>query len=69
MFAYALNEEQAERRIPAEINNSLLGFEMEGVDSRGRTHTINGVETSRGFVYFGGEDVSSVKMKTAVSCR
>lgn len=63
MFAYALNEEQAERRIPAEINNSLLGFEMEGVDSRGRTHTINGVETSRGFVYFGGEDVSSVKMK------
>lgn len=46
MFAYALNEEQAERRIPAEINNSLLGFEMEGVDSRGRTHTINGVETS-----------------------
>lgn len=63
MFAYALNEEQAERRIPAEINNSLLGFEMEGVDSQGRTHTINGVETSRGFVYFGGEDVSSVKMK------
>lgn len=63
MFAYALNEERAERRIPAEINNSLLGFEMEGVDSRGRTHTINGVETSRGFVFFGGEDVSSVKMK------
>lgn len=69
MFAYALNEERAERRIPAEINNSLLGFEMEGVDSRGRTHTINGVETSRGFVFFGGEDVSSVKMKTAASCR
>ncbi len=63
MFAYALNEERAERRIPAEINNSLLGFEMEGVDSRGETHTINGVETSRGFVFFGGEDVSSVKMK------
>lgn len=64
MFAYSLNEEQADIKLPAEINNLFLGYDMDGVDNLGNTCTVNGVETSRGFVFFSGrEDVAKAKMK------
>lgn len=64
MFAYSLNEEKAERKYPAEINNLFLGYDTDGIDNLGNTCTINGVETTRGYVFFSGQDnVSSAKMK------
>lgn len=64
MFAYSLNEEKAEISLQAEINNLFLGYDMEGVDNHGNACTVNGVETSRGYVFFSGrDDVTKAKMK------
>lgn len=64
MFAYSLNEEKADIKLPAEINNLFLGFEMDGTDNLGNSCTVNGVETGKGYVFFSGrDDASQVKMK------
>ena len=63
MFAYSLNEEIGEGILSAEINNSFLDMSISGKDNKGNLCSVNAVETSKGFVYFTGEqNVSSAKV-------
>lgn len=63
MFAYSLKEEMGEGVLSAEINNSFLDMRVSGRDNKGNLCAVNAVETSKGFVYFTGEqDVTSAKV-------
>lgn len=63
MFAYSLSEEMGEEVLSAKINNSFLDMSLSGKDNKGNLCSINAVKTSRGFVYFTGEeDVTSAKI-------
>ncbi len=62
MFAYSLNEEMGQGLLSAGINNSFLDM-SSGKDNKGNYCSVNAVETSKGFVYFTGEeDVTSAKV-------
>lgn len=62
MFAYSLNEEMGQGLLSAGINNSFLDM-SRGKDNKGNYCSVNAVETSKGFVYFTGEeDVTSAKV-------